>query len=271
MTRSFLMILFLLMSLMTIGFSQSTILSFYHTADSIGSFPLPINQYEIKAQKKLMDRYVTFIGKKKEKTICIAAVTLTPIKNLQKELDLTVEFHGPKPYIGEVTTWGYIFDRNGDGKIDYLALVGGAAAVEDSTMTDDFPGFGSPMSKKQFGQYIGRCQILFNHWADDNFDGTIDAVVHYDMDPIRNWMKRHLVIRSTAFDGNFEDVWAFRGKITSTHELTPFTKTEVPFYELGSNQSTFTKKMMDQTSGILQLINRAAALLKIGADRFRLR
>lgn len=269
--RPLLIILFFLINIITIGFSQSTILSFYHTADSIGSFPLPIDQYEIKTQKKLMDRYVTFIGKKKEKTICIAAVTLAPIKNLQKELDLTVEFHGPKPYIGEVTTWGYIFDRNGDGKIDYLALVSGAAAVEDSTITDDFPGFGSPMNKKQFGQYIGHCQILFNHWADDNFDGTIDAVVHYDMDPIRNWMKRHLVIRSTAFDGNFDDVWAFRGKITSTHEITPFTKTEVPFYELGSNESTFTKKMMDQTSGILQLINRAAALLKIGADRFRLR
>jgi len=269
--RSFLIIFFLLWSYLEIGYTQSDILTFYPVADSISSFPLPINQYEIKTQKKLMDRYVTFIGKKKENTICIAAVTLTPIRNLQKELSLTVQFQGPKLYIGEVTTWGYIFDRNGDGKIDYLALVGGAAAVEDSTIADDFPGFGSPMNRKQFEQYIGHCQILFNHWADDNFDGTIDAVVHYDMDPIRNWMKRRLVIRSTGFDGKFEEVWAFRGKITSTREITPFTETEVPFYELGSNQSTFTKKMMDQSSGILQLINRAIVLCKIGAEKFRLR
>lgn len=269
--RSLLILTILLWNTIEIGFAQSNILTFYPVADSISSFPLPINQYEIKLKKKLMDRYVTFIGKKKEKTICIAAVTLTPIKNLQKEIMLTVQFQGPKPYIGEVTTWGYIFDRNGDGKIDYLALVGGAAAVEDSTIADDFPGFGSPMNKKQFEQYIGHCQILFNHWADDNFDGTIDAVVHYDMDPIRNWMKRWLVIRSTAFDGNFDEVWAFRQKITSTHEITPFTATEVPFYELGSNQTVFTKKMMDQSSGILQLINRAIELCHIRAEKFRIR
>jgi len=260
---------FALSSTELFGQSENNIVTFYPLADSVSMTPYPIRYYEIKCRKNLMNRYVTFIGRKKEKTILIAAISLAPIKKLSNEMRLEVEFRGPRPYLGEVSTWGYIFDRNGDGKIDYLALVGGAAAIEDSTIADDFPGFQSPMNVKQFGQYIEHTRILFNHWADDNYDGEIDAVIHYDMDPIRNWMKRWLVTRSTKFDGRFDDVWAFRGKITPDHEITNFTPTEVPYYELGGDQSKITKKMLDNTSGFLQLINRALAACKIGADRLQ--
>jgi len=243
------------------------VVNFYPVADSVTQTPFPIGRYEIKYRKNLMGRYVTFIGKKKDRKVLIAAITMEPIKSVQKDMRLSVEFHGPKPYIGEVSTWGYIFDRNGDGRIDYLALVGGAAAVEDSSITDDFPGFQNPMSRKQFEQYIEHTRIMFNHYADDNYDGEIDAVVHYDMDPIRNWMKRWLVVRSTKFDGQFEEVWAFRGKMSPNQEITNFTPTEVPYYELGSDRSVMTKQVFDEASGFLQLINRALAECKIKPDQ----
>ena len=80
-------------------------------------------------------------------------------------------------------------------------------------------------------------------------------------------MKRWLVARATKFDGGFDDVWAFRGKITPDHEITNFTPTEVPYYELGGDKSVLTRKMLDDTSGFLQLINRALAACKIRPDQ----
>lgn len=246
----------------------STIITFYRTADSLSAYPSPIGEYEIKCQKKLMKRYVTFIGRKGEKKIFIAAITLKPIKNLKKELSLAVQFQGPKPALGEISTWGYVFDRNSNGTLDYLALVGCAAAVEDQNFPDDFPGFGSQMNAKQFERYVNSCKIVFNHWADDNYDGKIDAVIHFDMDPFRNWVRRNLLIRSTTFDGKFDDVQAFREKISSAAASVEFTPTEVPYYPLGSNKGKITKADFDRTSALLNLLNRAAALCKVGAEEF---
>jgi hypothetical protein len=245
-----------------------TIMGFYRTADSLSAFPSPINTYEIKCQRKLMKRYVTFIGRKGEKKIYIAAVTLKPIKNLSKELTLTARFDGPKPTLGETSTWGYVFDRNGDGKLDYLALVGTAAAVEGENFPDDWPGFGSAMSPKQFERYIASCRIVFNHWADDNFDGRIDAGVLFDMDPFRNWVLRNLLVRCTKFDGKFDDVRAFRTNIDAATPSADFTPTEVPYYPLGSNKGKITKSLFDDATALLTLLNRAAALCKVGVESF---
>jgi hypothetical protein len=250
------------------GQEAETIMGFYRTADSLSAYPSPITTYEIKCQRRVMKRYVTFIGRKGEKKIYIAAVTLKPLKNLSKQLALTARFDGPQPSLGETSTWGYVFDRNDDGKLDYLALVGAAAAVEGENFPDDFPGFGSPMSTEQFERYIANCRIVFNHWADDNYDGTIDAGVLFDMDPFRNWVRRNLLIRSTAFNGKFDDVRAFRTDIATATASAEFTPTEVPYYPLGSNRGTITKSMFDETTALLSLLNRAAALCKVGTSGF---
>jgi hypothetical protein len=263
-----LFVLLVLLAAPAVAQEKESVLTFFRTADSISAFPSPITAYEIKCQRKLMKRYVTFIGRKGDQRIFIAAITLKPIKNLRKELTLTAKLEGPKPSLGETSTWGYVFDRNGDGRLDYLALVGTAAAVEGENFPDDFPGFGSPMSAKQFERYIGSCRIVFNHWADDNYDGTIDAGVLFDMDPFRNWVMRNLLVRSTKFNGKFDDVRAFRTNIASATASVDFTPTEVPYYPLGSNKGTITKSMFDDATALLSLLNRAAALCKVGAEDF---
>ncbi len=247
---------------------ERSILSFYPTADSIVAYPSPIGRYEIKCWKKISSNYVTFIGKKGEKRVLIAAVTTRRLKNLRSDISLTVQFHGPRPYFGDITTWGYIFDRNGDGLIDYMALVAGAAAVEDEKIPEDFPGFQQAMSKQQFELYISHTRIVFNHWADDDYDGRIDAAVQYDMNPFRSWVRRYLLIRCTKFDDRFDDVRAFRGKISTATASANFTPEEVPYYPMGESQGKFTTKLFAENSNIMALINRAARSCGLGAANF---
>jgi len=104
---------------------------FYPVADSICDYPALYETLVIVCQEKIDSLFVTFIGSKSQKRIFIGAITKKPIHNPSKEISRIVDIDGIKPLLGKVSTWGYIFDRNNDGKIDYMALVGGAAAFKD--------------------------------------------------------------------------------------------------------------------------------------------
>ena len=244
---------------------RQTLLSFYPIADSISEFPLLEQELETICQKKVERWYVTFIGRKGEKKIFIGAVTLQPIKDVSREISLTVNFDGAKPTSGKVTTWGYVFDRNNDGKIDYMALMSGAAAVEGPDFPEDFPVRDQHLDMKQLEVFVAHCKLLFNHFADDNFDGTLDAMAHIDMDPVRDWVKRKLVVRSTKFDGTFDDVWAFQQKIEDESERDPVehTGTKVHYHPLGKLSGELTSQTLQEKTNILQLMNRAAKLCDV--------
>lgn len=244
------------------------IINFYRYADSVCSFP-PIDQELIKVcQKRLQKRYVTFIGIRGFDRVLIAAVTLQPIRDIKKSISLTVEFDDIKPTPGKISTWGYLFDRNGDGNVDYMALVGGAAPFKKRNFPEDYPLRGQYVTYDQIEYFVNNCKLVFNHWADDNFDNTLDAVIHIDMDPRREWVNRQLVVRSTAFDGEFDEVWSFREKIDSEYDTLAFTPDKVPYHPIGKPQDAISRSTLMDKTGILQLINRAVTECKLLKEVF---
>ncbi|MBI1805775.1 MAG: hypothetical protein HYR76_01835 [Ignavibacteria bacterium] len=245
---------------------NKSLLGFYPTADSISEFPPLEAELAIICQKKIGKHYVTFIGRKDEKKIFIAAVTLKPVKDIKKEISLTVNFDGVKPNVGKVSTWGYVFDRNNDGKIDYMALIGGAGAFEGKNFPDEYPVRDQHLDMQQLELFVSHCKLIFNHWADDNFDDTLDAMVHIDIDPVRDWVKRKMVIRSTKFDGKFDDVWAFIDKITEDPDTVEHTSTSVAFRPIGKLSGQITKETLMEKTAVLQLLNRAAAQCGVTKD-----
>jgi hypothetical protein len=262
--------------------AQEDLINFYPVADTLCTYPeitqpidticqLPMPQYTRKKVGKrfVIDSskiYVSFLGYTGSKKVFIAALTMKPIENPNFDIMRIVDFDGTAPKLGRITTWGYVFDRNNDGKIDYMALVDGAAAFKDDRVPPDFPVRGQNLTMPQLEMFMSHCKIIFNHWADDNFDGKIDCAVHTDMDSVRDWVDRRLVIRSTKFDGTFDEVWAFHKYITDDHEAVAYSKTAVPYRPLGKLSGQITKATMDEKTTILELLNKAALKCNLGKD-----
>ena len=255
-------LLFILTSTPSSG--QHTVLAFYPHVDSLIQFPPLQDSLAVMCQKKIGRLYVTLVRIKGSENTWITVVTSRPEKDLAKKLSLTVQFDNAHPSVGAVSAWGYIFDRNGDGKIDYMALLGGAAPVKSDDFPVDFPYRGKPLTKANVGMIVSHAALLFNHWADDNHDDTLDALIQVDMDPLRDWMQRHLVIRSTAFDGRFDDVWGFLGKIGGDRDSVDRTEHGVPYNPVGKTQpEEITRKDFQEKTAVLQMINQAFKLCKL--------
>jgi hypothetical protein len=250
------------------AFAQQSILDFFPVAESLITYPPYKPRLGILGQHKISNWYVSIIGLKETKTIFLAAVTKQPIKNVMKEISLSVKFNGRIPDVGKTSTWGYIFDRNGDGKIDYLALLGGAAPVKDSTFSEDYAYRGLPLRTDDIKYYIKNTKLIFNHWADDNYDGILDGLIHVDMDRDRDMVDRRLVIRSTAFNGQFDDVWALRLVDETVQDSIPHTATSVPFFAVEGKESSITTNAFKEKTEILKILNTAIKKSKLTAKNF---
>lgn len=246
----------------------NSITQFYEHVDTVCEFPEVNNTLVLLCQKKLMDRYISFVGFKEDSLARIVAVTLKPLTDVQKNISLIVEFDGGRPTAGKVNTWGYIFDRNGDGKIDYLALVGGAAPCKGVDFPDNYPKRGKPLTNDQLEYMIGHCKTVFNQWADDNYDDTLDAVIHVSMDPERDWVDHRLLIRSKQFNRKFDDVRAFWTNVETQQVPMEHTPTSVPYLQIGkTDEEEFTQHTLDDKTRIVQLINQALKQCKIKSER----
>ena len=248
-------------------FSQnSSIVDWYATADSMTQFP-PVDQQLSMAEKKVGKFYVTFVGVKGQSRVLIAAITTQPITDV-KSISLIVDFDGIKPKIGGVSTWAYVFDRNRDGKVDYLALLTAAAAYEGDDFPDDFPVGKITMNKQQQEYFVGHARLMFEHWADDNYDGKLDAAVLNDLDSLRDMVRRQIVIRSTAFNNSFDDVWTFHTTIHGERQNLSHPPKRVPYRTVGKGNDVITKASFLEKDAILDLINRAAKELKFDEENF---
>jgi hypothetical protein len=113
--------------------------------------------------------------------------------------------------------------------------------------------------------YITHCRLVFNHWADDNYDGMLDAVIHVDMDPDRDFVDHQIVVRSTTFNGRFNDVWAFRGSDGVLPDTVLHTTTSVAYHPINKPPDFITQPMLDDKSQIMKLLNTALKQLKLTA------
>lgn len=261
-------LLFLLTLVPPSLFGQKNVIDFFRLADSLSQTPPMISELSILGQKKVMNRYVTIVGYPEDKSVLLVAVTLEPIKDIRKDISLAVRFKKTIPDVGKTSSWGYIFDRNQDGQVDYMTLLGGGAAFKDELFPEDYPYKDQALQGPQMEYFISHTRLVFNHWADDNFDGTLDAVIHVDMDPDRDFVERQIVARSTAFNGRFDDVWAFRVSDGALQDSVPHTETSVPYHPIGKPPDAITPAMLADKSQIMKLINTALKQSKLTSKNF---
>ena len=247
--------------------AQPNIVDFYDTADSVTAHPPFRNELTTLCQVRVHDRWVSFVGFKSTKTVLYVTFTLDSLADPVGDVSPIVGYEKSKPVLGKVATWGYPFDRNRDGLVDYLALVGGAAPFEDAAFPSDYPKQGEAMMIGHVELFIAKCRIIFNHWADDNYDGRIDATVQVDMDPQRNWVYRRIAARSTKFDGRFDDVFAFRSDGSAFSDTLPHTPDRVLYRPVGMPAGSFGMKELDEKSAVMALINEAIGACGKGAFR----
>jgi hypothetical protein len=269
--RRQLLLAFILIIFCAMGIAQTkhkNIVQFYPFADSVARYPDLSKRLKIVRQKLVEGKYVSFISQEGDKKVTIVAVTDSQIAEVDSSIFRVVKFKGLQALDGKITTWGYVFDRNNDGKIDYLELLGGAAPFEWDSMPDNFPVRGKRLTLKEWDLFVSHCMLIFNHWADDNYDGSLDAVIQADMDPYRDWVNRMIVVRSTKFNGKFNDVWGFQNSITQERDTVSCVKNRVPYHPIALPPSEITEETFKQKSAILQLINRAAALAGLKKGSF---
>jgi hypothetical protein len=263
--------IFLLLFLLCLPMSAQTdnILRFYHYADSCSAFPSTDKVPEIMCKKKLGDFYVTFIGFRGEGIARIAAITKQPIDDPAKDISFTVDFDRSTgfPTAGKVPTWGYIFDRNNDGKVDYAALVGGAGPFEEDDFPAMFPTRGNPLANGEIEFLVAHCKLIFNHIADDNFDGKADAAVNVDLDSARDWVARKILVRSSKSNGVFDDVRGFRSVFAEAYDTIPHTPDAVPYRPVGKPPGNIDAAYFSEKTAILTMINEAITLCKLKVEQ----
>lgn len=129
----------------------------------------------------LADRRVSFIAAG-DGPVIIAAITAGHIADPRKDISTMPAFFekagqpGLSVTPGPVADWGYVWDRNRDGRIDYLAYLIGPNPVKPKGASFGLPAPGKPFaSKEQYLTVIKSLRQVFWHMADEDFDGEADA------------------------------------------------------------------------------------------------
>jgi hypothetical protein len=243
--------------------AQLPLLEAYPFMDSVNRYPVREDSLVVLCKKKISERHITFVGVRGLDSVLLVAVTLEPIANVKKDISLTVQFQGINPKPGKVETWGYVYDRNHDGKIDYLSLLSGAAPFWADDMPDYFPERGMSMDMDQMELFVSHADLVFNHWSDDNYDGKLDGVIHVDMFEERDWVKRRLMVRSSKFNDEYDDITAFRKRPGDLEDTIEVNDTGVPYIPIGKPKEEINKIMFDEKTAILELLNKAVAECKL--------
>ena len=258
--------------------AQPSLADFYDTADSVTAHPPFQNELMTLCQVPLQARsaqngstqvrWVSFVGFKSTKTVLYVAITLDSLADPVADVSPIVGYEKARPVLGKVPNWGYPFDRNRDGKVDYLALVGGAGPYMDGEFPADYPAQSAPMMMSQVEFYLEKCRIIFNHWADDNYDGQLDATVQADMDARRSWVYRQIAAQQTKFDGTFDKVTTFRNDGSAFSDTLTREPGRFGYRSVAGTWGWFGAKELAEKTAVMALINKAIAASP--KDSFRL-
>ncbi len=115
--------------------------------------------------------------------------------------------------------WGWLYDRNGDGRVDYLLQLQNAHPVLPEPLPADFPTVEVlpdgrvRLTRELACAMIDHAQMVFRHYADDAFAGAVDAVVVEEFDAQWPMFVSGFVAYLAAREGREESAWAFRSAI----------------------------------------------------------
>lgn len=190
------------------------IVSFYPTAYTLTQSPPEPSNFSILCQTKLQTKsgeaFWSFISADKKKVL-IGAWSKNELQHPETAILFLPQLARGQS-AKEQVEWLFTFDRAGKGRVDYLVWPLGPNAIKPPDFPADFRK-GSKMTRQEFEYWLKNVKIVYQHWADDDFDGTIDAVVLEAYDPDRPWVEGWQFIRSSHFDGALDDCWFFKDRI----------------------------------------------------------
>ncbi len=178
--------------------------AFYGIADAWTQGRHALSEMRVACTRPLQGVYLSLLADASGKVV-IAAVSAKPPRDAESLLG-----RGPD----STRDWAWLWDRNHDGAVDYLAFFLGSDLVAPGALPADFPRGKSPkLTSAQLDYVLQHMRSIFYHAADDNFDGNADAAVY----PYRDaetwiWVRGFFILRSTRFDGKVDQDWAFAGR-----------------------------------------------------------
>lgn len=155
--------------------------------------------------------------------------------------------------------WGYIYDRNGDGWVDYFTYLDNALPVKTKEIAHLIPSrpelkHGDRVAMENFEEIeliIRNSQLVFTHNADDNFDGKTDGVVAAIWDSENPmWLYGNALLRSRSYTQKIDEDWSFFSDIKKPVGAVPKLsgKYNISFY-MGGNP-------LEMSSDLLKSINK---------------
>jgi hypothetical protein len=185
------------------------LLSFYPRAPSVLESPPDLARYGIECSVPIEGGYFT-LTMRDDMHEALFTLTEKPVTSLAKAVSFGAD---PKKSLD----WGFVYDRNGDGWVDYIVFLDGAMPVATPEVLALVPkrpmpreGDSYTMSREEAALQMLNIRLVFTHYIDDNFDGKTDAIVSSLLDPDHwGWVYRRAVLRSSDHSQSIDEHWVF--------------------------------------------------------------
>jgi TPR repeat protein len=162
--------------------------------------------------------------------------------------------------------WAYVFDRNGDGKIDFFSYLVGPLWIIPSADVDrgQLPVVKDGVMIDFFNENRNKLRNGYWHVADDNFDGTLDGIVARTVDA-KGWADGWVIVRDTDGDTEYDNCRATYVDLDGT--LVECIEAEDGYRVPGKTFAGLTQMPLEQDE-FLEGFNQVASACKFGADKF---
>ncbi|SDP81894.1 hypothetical protein [Desulforhopalus singaporensis] len=229
----------------------------------ISELLLPDIELKIVCQKQKDSVYVSYIGDEKGK-ILLVVFTHEKFKEPRKNIYAGTTSGGLPP--GATLNWGYVFDRNHDGKVDYLSFLDGGNVVVPDGWQGDLPNLNKAITAEELKFIMANMRLVFWHMVDDNFDGFPDRVI-VSLRNIDNGLIDGLMdARDSDFDGNFDFCKSYQGNFS--YENGDCIKSENGYKVQGKQISGLQEVPPNSKPSFYRIMNEVADECNLSDDSY---
>jgi hypothetical protein len=252
--------------------APSGIIAFHKRVETAAQNPPEENTLRIACQRNEDRGWVTFIGSGDAQSgrVAIAAFTEQKLERPDQTLHLRPFKPGNSAVVnaGDVLDWGYVFDRNADGMVDYFAFLVGAIPVKPEGFQGDLPKRGGRITPDQINLYNRHARFVFIDIADDDLDGKVDGFVFGVRQPDEIWIDRWVAARSTKGDGQLDQAWFFTSDIAAQTGVPERSGGGWAVARIGSTAAVLDEPELTGWSNYIARLNRVAKSCGFGPATF---